>query len=546
MKTTHPQVMQTHSHPPLNTQQLSLVEQVAISELFSGYDRIEGEDRTAALLPNDQTPYSLAAQGGEASIQVEVWAGAERVKKAMSVKGKFGASIAGIFNFEASGRADLKSDISSYGVTVAVICERCQLIGRAKDYILKNSDALQKQLETPKGLKEFTATYGDSYVSSVHVGGRFLATFSMVATSEQHQSKLDAAVGASGFIKALFLEGGAQGAVNDFESKNNVNISLHCSFSGVKDMGPESLLDPQHIITFARDYLKAPLNNPAIIGGELSGYENVRGLLKFEPVAHNRNAFLDSVWSSQALKVRNCYRQSRWITAIYDFFNTDMRTRDKDLHDKIKLVKKDLITLGKSVKAYRTTPGQPIAELENPPELASIKNGIPSPDYIPQQDSEFGGQEGGYFDDLNLAKPQRIAEITIWADDEYYVHRMDLKYEYLEYNTLSPSENLLTHGEDQGYTPAGPVIINSDDYIQTIDLRSGRYLDRIKFITKKGSTIEAGGTGGSPHTRQAEDHPDYKRLVAFQGRSGRWIDMLRPCWYIIKKASWHNPVDMDI
>ncbi|WP_430257677.1 jacalin-like lectin [Neorhizobium sp. IRS_2294] len=72
------------------------------------------------------------------------------------------------------------------------------------------------------------------------------------------------------------------------------------------------------------------------------------------------------------------------------------------------------------------------------------------------------------------------------------------------------------HGRD---TPR--LVLESDEFIDSIDIRYGSRIDYLRFSTNKGRWIEGGGNGGTAH-------PPFRdiRLLGIAGRSAVYLDRI--------------------
>lgn len=71
-----------------------------------------------------------------------------------------------------------------------------------------------------------------------------------------------------------------------------------------------------------------------------------------------------------------------------------------------------------------------------------------------------------------------------------------------------------------GGTDLGSIILEHEEYINRVDIRSGEEVDYVKFSTNKGHSIGGGGNGGNPSTLENI------RVMRIGGRSGARVDKL--------------------
>ena len=76
-----------------------------------------------------------------------------------------------------------------------------------------------------------------------------------------------------------------------------------------------------------------------------------------------------------------------------------------------------------------------------------------------------------------------------------------------------------TYGGNGGHE-GDTIYFDSDEYINSIKIRSGSYIDYIKFSTNKGKSIEGGGSGGG------EFEINDIMVTNISGRSGGYLDAI--------------------
>jgi len=77
----------------------------------------------------------------------------------------------------------------------------------------------------------------------------------------------------------------------------------------------------------------------------------------------------------------------------------------------------------------------------------------------------------------------------------------------------------VNHGGNGG-KDQGSITLNDEEYIKTVETRSGTEVDYVKFTTNKDNSICGGGSGGDSNTLDAI------RVIAIGGRSGSRVDKL--------------------
>jgi len=71
------------------------------------------------------------------------------------------------------------------------------------------------------------------------------------------------------------------------------------------------------------------------------------------------------------------------------------------------------------------------------------------------------------------------------------------------------------------------ISLRSEEYINRVSIRSGKFLDWISFQTNQGRSFSCGGDGGELHEFSA---PGETKLIAIAGRAGSWLDQISFIW----------------
>jgi len=125
-------------------------------------------------------------------------------------------------------------------------------------------------------------------------------------------------------------------------------------------------------------------------------------------------------------------------------------------------------------------------------------------------------------------KSRRISMIAVHAGN--VVDGISIKYA----NTTSAEETSMhNHGSDGGV--ADILYLEEDEYVNHIELRYGRFVQRVTFITNKLRTLgPCGGEGGLFLGRKGKETilqaPENCKLVGIFGRNGKFMDQLGFHW----------------
>ena len=140
-----------------------------------------------------------------------------------------------------------------------------------------------------------------------------------------------------------------------------------------------------------------------------------------------------------------------------------------------------------------------------------------------------GGGGGDYFSTGAVGKVK-----TVNLRSGAYIDSIQLVY-----TTNQVSDKKGRDGGDPGSFTAD-VTLPANEVIVGVEVRYGKYIDNLKFITNKGKWASFGGDGigirddypSSPYVAKkiVFSAPAGTHLVGMQGRSGKYLDAFAPIW----------------
>jgi hypothetical protein len=116
-----------------------------------------------------------------------------------------------------------------------------------------------------------------------------------------------------------------------------------------------------------------------------------------------------------------------------------------------------------------------------------------------------------HISEVGLTAESRLNAVTVVSVGDAIVGII------VDYDGHHGKQTVKKVGNAGGVKTKTTIKIKSDDYINHISGRAGNYLDHLTIRTKKGQTIDVGGTGGSPFDLNI---PEGSRVCAFQGGIG--------------------------
>ena len=70
------------------------------------------------------------------------------------------------------------------------------------------------------------------------------------------------------------------------------------------------------------------------------------------------------------------------------------------------------------------------------------------------------------------------------------------------------------------------LILKQNEHFNKVEIRTGSFIDNVKFCTNLGRSVQAGGRGGKYH----EEGNNQSLLIDCKGRSGDFVDQLQFLW----------------
>ena len=141
-----------------------------------------------------------------------------------------------------------------------------------------------------EGLDDFVARFGDSYVSSLRLGGELQGVYTFFAQTREEARQVEQAFGGALAVSGFTLGPELQRKATEVTSSTGVNSSFRVAVRGLDS--PPSLKTPEELEAFARGFGSITLDRPELLALETRGYETVPELRPvFAPVAANRVLF---------------------------------------------------------------------------------------------------------------------------------------------------------------------------------------------------------------------------------------------------------------
>ncbi len=416
-----------------------------------------------------------------------------------------------------------------------------------------------------ESVKTFKKIYGDSFISSASKGGVFWMMVTFKSKSVEEKKNVEAKLKLNGVIKAITLEVGMETSLAEKIQSTNVDIEIKCGVSGLENPKLPEITDIEGQLKYATAFLNFKLTSPIIAAIQTKGYEDVLNSSIFDKIAGNRKYFtaINGINAKRVLliKLRKAIDFAKCAYARYGITITDPKINMVDQKAKM-----DLETIENQYELYNQNPEEPLQPLN----LESLNEGIPEVVFTVKSSIKYGGNEGGptlsdiksiadantYFKNLL----PRIVSIRMWKAEAGSfldlanvpaVGRIELEFENLQRvaSDLPQIENRyessiffkIKHGSSDGEPSQILHLNNFQKDIRQIEVRSGNYVDWLKFVSKSPNmTIESGNIHGGGYNKIAIEENHF--FAGIETRSGDIIDSISFFTVAIEKINWprHN------
>lgn len=418
--------------------------------------------------------------------------------------------------------------IKSTVFSVSLVVQAKRLLGRFGVQHPVWDSRLRPVPSNPEELDGFVAECGDSWVSAVSVGGSLQGVYTLYAQSQQQArevgEKLNFMLAAGGISLGAFLSRSLQTLSEELK----VNRSFRVAISGLAQ--PPSLTEAD-LESFASSFGSMSLDQPAILGIETAGYEQLSALRPtFAPVARNRNLLYGDGIREGLLDKRQklvaLQRQCQWVADTYRLYGV---AEDLSLAVHRDAITNDLDAIDALCSDYLATPSRPLAM----PNLESLNQGSPNLQVTITEGEVMGNQLGSggdpfaYPDRENaIRRRRRLVAVGLRCGS-----RVDqLRLHYQQEPSGSPDADIIEkHGDrnDNNGNDKGKIELAEGGSIQRIEARTGVPSGRVDQLWLTASDGQRIGGGGNAGNTPLDWRPAAGQvLLGFRGRSGSELDSL--------------------
>jgi hypothetical protein len=492
--------------------------------LFQGYDSITGEGLSTAVQG------SQSATGGTSTATITICTDLSSLTSALSVDQSFTAGLPGFGGFDE--RVKFVQDIQFTETSIAIVV--------SARHVQKTLTATNVTLSpfgggpsSSQAAATFFHSYGDSYVSSITLGGEYDAVYTFYSASRTEQSNLEARLAANGLVNGVSLNGSLNVSLATFIQHETTRSGFSQQISGIQN---PQLPASDKVADFALGFSSIPLDAPTVISFQTTGYERVpRFGNAFGTVVANRALFLGGVGATglsdtlmRVLEVQNKIAEIQGVYKSYGGFD------DPALLSVQTETQNDVGAIANAVNAFERNP---IAMLASPVISSTVK-GSPRLNFTLGSSPSHGGTGGDPFDDLSasglqpetyLSRHTHIRSVQINAGT------------YIDHLTVSYSDDggraqSFQHGGSGG--SAYPALqLGDTESFTAINGSSGTYVDHLTLPTTASQVADGGGGGGTPFSNNL-GRPIIP--IAFAGRAHDYLDQIFVRYAEFLPATWER------
>lgn len=490
--------------------------------LFQGYNSVLGSGLSTAVEGD-------AVDGGARSeVKCSVSMTAEELAQSLEIDQSLSVGFGPLGGVEEKMKFFTSLKVTTYSVSVTVFARHSTGSRTMTDVRVKAGVVPPK---TTADLNQFVRFYGDSFLSSVTLGGEYYGVYTFYSQTREEQSSLVSSLHASGIFDGVTVGGSLQVAMNNFLKTTTIRYKFEQAVSGIKN---PALPEPANFISYALKFPSLSLDAPVMVGMSTTGYESVRGIGEvFLPVARNREYFVGNSLAGglagKLVAITQIQNQMNWVKAIYDSYGG---YADSVLTARLPVAKADIDAIHKQMGIYSETPTATFTE----PDLKSLQTGTPALNYSVGTTSAWGGGGGGPFSDV---------DINAYIQNETHISALKLRTgsRVDQLNTTYRNNRgswTQTHGGGGG-GEGNTLQLQPGQFVTRVWGRSGSRVDQLNFQISDGRTVGGGGGGGGEFSWST---PGGNFVLGFQGRSGSELDCIQVVYAHFNPANW-LPVAVD-
>ncbi|MCE2839583.1 MAG: jacalin-like lectin [Cyanobacteriota bacterium] len=368
---------------------------------------------------------------------------------------------------------------------------------------------------TEAELEKFVRFYGDSYISSVELGGECFGVYTFRSETREQAEGVELALKVGGLVSGLQVGADLHHKLETASRSSGISFDFQGHVWGCSDFPG---LTPENLVPFALGFgERAVIDRPILMDLATEGYEVVPDMDNaFQPVKHNRDLFTGPEGLlRQRQRIQELINQLddiRLTLAAYGISLLDAN----ELSVNKALAKADLTTLDQLVKDYEAKPAAPLQL----PKLQSLDVGSPKirAKVREEPSTRIGkmdkGQPFPFPFDRAKALQNRVRLVGIGLEAGWRVDKLRLRYGS---KLGGEAVQEVRHGGERR-TNLGDINFDEGEGIRGIYSEFGTNIDLLRFETDQGNLESTGTKGDKQHP--VDWHPGPGQVVlGFSGRS---------------------------
>jgi len=366
-------------------------------------------------------------------------------------------------------------------------------------------------------LDEFVLRYGDSYISSIDLGGEFIGVYTFRSETREQSDKVKNELALGGLVSGFQL------GVDLNQTLENVSHSTATSYDfkySVRGTSQTPDLRAEEMVAYAQSFGAGGFEQPALLNLTTLGYEIVPELDQvFLPVAANRDRFISNGGllrqQQRVQELINQIRETRESLKVYGISLADAEELDRNQQ----IAESDLSTLANLVSAYKAAPTAPL----NVQRLATLQLNSPRIVASVSEDpatliGNIEAPNGNRFDfpfDASTAVQKRVRLRGISLEAGWRIDKLTLRYQ----SRGEAAEKVCVYGGNLGLRQ-GEQSLGEGEGLSAIYAEFGpRNIDKLRLFNGTSWVLGGGGDKGDKLHPVNWQRSSDQVVLGFTGRS---------------------------
>jgi hypothetical protein len=378
-----------------------------------------------------------------------------------------------------------------------------------------------------EALDAFVATYGDSWVQAVEIGGHMQGVYTLYAQTREQAKQVATSIELLVSTGTVSLGPSFGRQLKTLAKEANVNVSCQVSIAGLAN--PPKITEDT-MADFASGFGAIELDKPEVLALQTRGYEAVAPLREvFAPVVQNRTLLCGHGSQPGLLRqwqrLREIVNQCNWVEGTYAGYGVP---QDPALVPNRERLWADIREIETLCQSYQQSPSTPLPL----PVLEALQTGSPRLQVQLSDGSVMGGRGGDPFryQDREHAIRRRRRLVLLGLRAGNRIDQMRLRYHQEPAGEADEWINE-THG-GLGGSDLGEMELATGVRLTHLSAQSGipnGRVDQLLLTTSDGQRL-GGGRAYTDDTELDWQSAANQVLLGFSGRSKAELDSL---WAVI-------------